>query len=166
MAYDQTNRFSPPEYGLLPEETVLWQQSGGTPFMIFYCGVCLPLSSVFIIPFIAAYIGETIASGYALFSLMILLYTVARYINIRRTQYYLTTNRIIETRGGRIVEEISRESLRERNPREFFQAKEDYGSGGGAIYRIRFYNIELGKLIEFHGIRDWDLEKIRKIMQL
>ena len=164
MVYDPMTRFNPPEYGLLPEETVLWQQSAGTPFMIFYCGGCIPLSSVFVIPLIAVYIGEAIASGYALFALMVLLYMVARYINIRRTQYYLTTNRIIETRGERIVEEIPRESLGDRNPRDFFQAKEDHRSGGDTIYRIRIYNIELGKLIEFHGIRDWDLDKIRKIL--
>lgn len=165
MPYDQMNRFNPPEYGLQPEETVLWQQSAATPFMIFYCGGCATLSSVFVIPIIAAYIGESIASGYALFVLMILLYMIARYINIRRTQYYLTSSRIIETRGGRIVEEIPRESLRDKDPNDFFQAKEDHKSGGDTMYTIRIYSIELGKLIEFHGIRDWDLKKIRKIMQ-
>ncbi len=63
------------------------------------------------------------------------------------------------------MEEIPRESLRDKDPNDFFQAKEDHKSGGDTMYTIRIYSIELGKLIEFHGIRDWDLKKIRKIMQ-
>lgn len=130
------SEFKPPEVGLLPGEKVEWTERAGTPFLTLFCGGCLPMSAVFIIPLSYIFLGDGIGLGVALLCLIGTLYYLSSFIGIRRTRYYLTTNRVIEVRGGFIEKQIPLTVFSGRPHTEFLQVKEDHRSGATLFVRI------------------------------
>lgn len=163
MFVTEDKEFKPPDIGLLPDEKVEWTERAGTPFMIIFCGGCLPLSAVFIIPFSYILFGNGIGLGVAFLCLIGILYYVSSFVAIRRTRYYITTKRVIEVRGGFIEKELSRELFSGRPHSEFLQVKEDHRSGATTFVTIRIYDIPSNTLIEMKGQDEDDVDHFKKL---
>ncbi len=157
------SEFNPPEVGLETDETVEWSERAGTPFLILWCGGCLPLSSVFIIPFTFIFIGESIGLGVSFLVLVGILYYLNAFIRIRRTRYFLTTKRILEVRGGFIVNQLRLELFTGRLHTEFLQVKEDHNAGATTFVTIRIYDIPSNVMIEMKGMDEDYVEMFQKL---
>jgi len=157
------SEFTPPEVGLENDETVVWSEKAGTPFLTIFCGGCLPMSSVLLIPFAFAFLGESIGLGVAFVALMGTLYYLLAFVRIRRTRYYLTTKRVIEVRGGSIENQMRLELFIGRPHSEFLQVKEDHRSGAGTYSTIRIYDIPSNVMIVLKGMNEDAVEVFKKI---
>ncbi|TXT56542.1 MAG: hypothetical protein BAJATHORv1_20131 [Candidatus Thorarchaeota archaeon] len=165
MTYVERERFEPPEHGLQSEERVIWHEKAGTPFLTIFCGGCLPLSSVFIIPISAVILGERVGFGIAFLLLAGILYYLVKFITIKRTSYYLTNQRIIEVRGGEIIEEIPRSVFTGKKPNEFLRISEDH-EDAYTWYNILIYDIDTKKMIKLHCVDEEVLESLRALSEM
>ncbi|MFW9849557.1 MAG: hypothetical protein ACFFF4_10460 [Candidatus Thorarchaeota archaeon] len=166
MVYKEPNPFNPPEEGLQPGESIIWQKKARITTSIWFCGGCLPLMMPFLIPLAFLTFGNSVGTGVLFFCTLGLLYLIYAYIKIRRTKYYLTTRRIIEVRGGNIQQEIHLERFIGKSPDEFFQVKENYRSGAETFYVVRIYDLDTEVLIELKGMVEDDVEKLKGIAKI
>ncbi|MBD3405959.1 MAG: hypothetical protein GF411_07520 [Candidatus Lokiarchaeota archaeon] len=164
MTYVERERFNPPEYGLKTDEQVIWHEKAGTPFLTMFCGGCLPLASVFVIPISAIVLGERWGIGISILLLAGIIYYLARFINIRRTSYYLTNQRIIEVRGAGIIEAIPRSVFIDKKTNEFLKISEDH-EDAGTWYNILIYDIDTEKMIKLHCVDEDVLESLRALSE-
>ena len=152
--------FNPPEVGLLPGETIVWNQKANSPFITLWCGGCLTLSSFFLIPFAYVVLGSTYGNSLAFLVLIGIIYSIYVYIRTRRTMYFLTSKRVLEVRGGFIAKQLSRELFSGRPQSEYLQIKEEsYTESGTRFIRIRVFDIPSNVLIEMKGM-DKDVAKV------
>lgn len=140
MVQERTERFDPPEEGMLPGEEIVWTRKAGTVFWIVFCGVCIPILPFVILSIAYEMLGDI--GGILIIALTILgtLYILGSYINLRRTRYYLTSERIIEVRSGNIRKEIPLERFSGRPLGQFFESNVSHTQNGRPIYRIRIYD--------------------------
>ena len=152
MVQERIERFDPPEEGMLPGESIVWSRKAGSVFWIMFCGIGLPMVGVMILAFIFPTFGDFV-------SLLVLgsivagfLYILASYINLRRTRYYLTTERIIEVRSDNIRKEIPLERFTGRPISQFIESKVMHLENGQPIYRIRIYDPTSDDMIALKGL--------------
>ncbi|MHA1906920.1 MAG: hypothetical protein ACW98Y_06475 [Candidatus Thorarchaeota archaeon] len=163
MVYREHESFNPPEEGLRNGESVVWEKKAGITTSIWFCGGCLPLLSVFMVPLAFVFFGSSIGTGVLFFCSVGMLYFLSYYIRLRRTRYYLTTKRIIEVRGGDIHQELDLERFSGKSHDEFLKVNEDYRSGADTFYTVRIYDLDAEILIDMKGLVDDDVEIIQKI---
>jgi hypothetical protein len=163
MVYKEPHPFNPPNEGLQEGETMVWDKKAGITTSIWFCGGCIPLLSVFMVPLTYVIFGASIGTGVLFFMVLGFLYFLFYFIRLRRTKYYLTTKRIIEVRGGDIHQELSIDRFAGKPHDEFIQVKEDYRSGADTFFTVRVYDLEAEILIDMKGLVDDDVEILQKL---
>jgi len=58
LVQERTDRFDPPEEGMLPGEEIVWTRKAGSVFWIIFCGACTPMLPLVILPFAYEILGE------------------------------------------------------------------------------------------------------------
>lgn len=152
MVQERTDRFDPPEEGMLPGETIVWTRKAGSVFWIVFCGACIPILPIVILPFAYEILGEL--GGILIIALTVLgmSYILVSFINLRRTRYYLTSERIIEVRGGNILKEIPLERFSGKPLGQFFESHVSHTENGRPIYRIRIYDPMSDEILTLKGL--------------
>jgi len=152
LVQERTERFDPPEEGMLPGEEIVWTRKAGSVFWIVFCGSCIFMLPFVVIPFAYEFLGEL--GGILLIALTILgmIYILVSFINLRRTRYYLTSERIIEVRGGNIRKEIPLERFSGRPLSQFLESNVTHTENGRPIYRIRIYDPVSDEILTLKGL--------------
>jgi hypothetical protein len=163
MVYKEPNPFNPPEEGMQEGETLIWEKKAGITTSIWFCGGCIPLLSVFMVPLAYVTFGASVGTGVLFFMVLGFLYFLLYFIRLRRTKYYLTNKRLIEVRGGDIHQELDTERFSGKSHGEFIQVKEDYRSGADTFYTVRVYDLDVDILIDMKGLVDDDVEILQKM---
>ena len=145
-------QFDPPEQGLKPGETIIWTRREGTSGKVIASGfLFFMLSPVVLVGAYNLY-GLSMV-GTAAFLLFILFIVIAvAFIRERRTRYYLTSERIIETRGHNLIKEMPLEHFSGRPLSQFLESKVTHEVNLKPIYTIRVYDPVSDDIFELQGL--------------
>ncbi|MFW9980068.1 MAG: hypothetical protein ACFFEJ_18445 [Candidatus Thorarchaeota archaeon] len=157
--------------GMSPGESVEWGQNAGVSIVIFVVKGCLPL---IIAPFLIAILTEvgremgTVSAIVANFLalailLIILLYILYMYIQVRRTMYYITNQRLLEVRGKSIVKQIPRANLEGLKPEEFLRQKLSHRNPGDEHINLTITDPVTGVAIVMTGMSDEIVDVVSRI---
>jgi len=160
---DEWEEFSPPDKGLYPSESILWSRRAGMAALWLFSGGCCVVSSPWILLFAFAFLGPAVGNIVFAIVLILILLALMDFIQARRTKYYLTTKRIIETRGGLIHKQISLESFQGVSASEYITVKSAYTQNGAPIYTAKIRDPATGKIIRLTGL---DMESKNVIQNL
>jgi hypothetical protein len=145
-------RFDPPKVGMLPGESIVWTRRAGTGFWIIFFGFiaiaggpALSLASV-------EYFGLSVGIIFGILTLIGYIIVLGTLINVRRTRYYLTTDRILEVRGGKIKKYFPLEHFAGRPLGQFIESRATHSSGNESFYAIRIYDPVSDEVMEFTGL--------------
>lgn len=155
--------FDPPENGLNAGETVEWTQNAGVSFVLLWCGMCLPLLTVFLAFFILSFLGDKLGTAVLAIIGITILYLFYLMIQVKRTKYYITSQRLLEVRGGFIRKEIPLENLKETPTDECMKVGLSHDEGAYKYYNIRIIDPVTGTFIRMTSMREDALEVIRKL---
>jgi len=101
--------FNPPKEGLKSGESVVWARKRGTSFWVIWFSGVLGIGGFLAIIFAWIYVGTILAVPLLILVIIGFLFIGRDFIRGIGTKYYLTNERIIEARKGKIVQEISLE---------------------------------------------------------
>ncbi|MHA1925286.1 MAG: hypothetical protein ACXABV_10000 [Candidatus Thorarchaeota archaeon] len=145
-------RFDPPEVGMLPGESIVWTRRAGTGFWIIFFGFfaiaggpALSLASV-------EYFGLSVGILFGILTLIGYIIVLGTLINVRRTRYYLTTDRILQVRGGKIKRYFPLEHFVGRPLGQFIESRATHSSGNESFHAIRIYDPVSDEVMEFTGL--------------
>jgi hypothetical protein len=145
-------RFDPPEDGLQPGESIVWTRREGTSGKVIASGflffMCSPVALVGVYNLYG--FGMVGATAFLLFVVFITI-TVA-FVRERRTRYYLTTERIVEARGGVVMKEVPLEHFAGRPLDQFIESKVTHSVNNRPIYTIRVYDPTSDEIFELKGL--------------
>ena len=120
-------------------------------FWMPFCGICL----ICFLPLVAfqviAEIGELLSALLTLVIIGGLLYTLVAFINMRRTKYFLTSDRILETRGGIIRKELPLERFHGKPLTQFLEVRVTHTENNRPIYGIRIYDPITADTLDIKG---------------
>ncbi len=105
-----------------------------------------------ILPFAYETLGELAGILSVVLTIIGILYILVSFINIRRTRYYLTSERIIEVRGDNIRNEIPLERFSGRPLGQFFESHVTHTQNDRPIYRIRIYDPISDEILTLKGL--------------
>jgi hypothetical protein len=149
--YTPSSRFDPPEEGLMPGESIVWTRRAGTGFWLIFFGFIIVIG----LPAIAFGVFEDAGLMFALpFFLIGIVGTigvVGLFVRTKRTRYYLTSERIIETRGGQILKEIPLHHFAGKPIGQFLESRVTHRSNNRPIYTIRVYDPMSDDVFEIKG---------------
>ncbi len=149
--YSFTTRFDPPEEGLMPGESIVWTRRAGISFWtIFFGFIIIILGPVFVVFGI-----EDFGFSFTLPILVLvaagIIILIARVIRTKRTRYYLTSARILETRGGRVIKEIPLHHFAGKPISQFLETRVSHMSNNRPVYNIRIYDPMSDDVLEIKG---------------
>ncbi|MHA2084777.1 MAG: hypothetical protein ACXABD_13550, partial [Candidatus Thorarchaeota archaeon] len=99
-------RFDPPRQGLQVGESIIWTRREGTSGKVIASGFLFFMFSPVVLVGVYNLYGISMVGPAAFLLLFVFIVIVVAFIRERRTRYYLTTERIIEARGGVLIKEI------------------------------------------------------------
>lgn len=155
--------FSPPEEGLNPGEEVVWSRRAGMAAMWMLSGACCIVGSPWILLLTYAALGFFVGSILLFIVIIGLLLTVLEFVNSRRTEYYLTTTRIVEARGGLLQRQIPLEAFQGVKLDDYLEVKSTYSEGSKTFYQARIRDPSSGKLMILTGLDEDARDIILKI---
>ena len=152
MVQESTTRFDPPEEGMLAGEEIVWTRKAGSDFFIIFCGSCSPILPFLVVPFIGEMFGEFVGMLSLAGSILVMIYFLLAFINLRRVRYYLTSERVLSVRGGNILKQIPLEHFSGRPLGQFFESKVAHTENERPIYRIRIYDPMSDEILTLKGL--------------
>lgn len=149
--YPSTTRFDPPEEGLMPGESIVWTRRAGIGFWTIFVG-----SIVVILGPVLVIFGIEDLGLYATLPILLIVAAgiiglIAKIIRTKRTRYYLTSERILETRGGRVLKEIPLHHFAGKPIGQFLESRVSHMSNNQPIYTIRIYDPMSDDVFEIKG---------------
>jgi len=128
-------------------------------------GGCCILGSPWVL--LVAYIalGAWVGNILLFIVLLGLFLTILEFVNSRRTRYYLTSERIVETRGGLVRTQIPLEQFQGRDPKDFLEIKSTYSEGTKTFYQAKIRVPESSKLMILTGLNEDAKEIILKMSE-
>jgi hypothetical protein len=145
-------RFDPPSVGMLSGESIVWTRRAGTGFWIIFIGFIVLAGGPAFTLVSFEYFGLFLAVIVGILTLIGYIMLLGTLINVRRTRYYLTTDRILEVRGGKIKRYFSLEHFAGRPLGQFLESRATHSSGNESFYAIRIYNPVTDEVMEFTGL--------------
>ncbi len=107
------------------------------------------------IPFLVVFAIEDFGFSFTLPILVLvaagIIILIARVIRTKRTRYYLTSARILETRGGRIIKEIPLHHFAGKPISQFLETRVSHMSNNRPVYGIRIYDPMSDDVLEIKG---------------
>jgi hypothetical protein len=148
-------RFDPPGQGLEAGENIIWTRREGTSGKVIVSG------------FLFFMLSPVVMVGPVLFLLLILLIAISTaFVRERRTRYYLTTERIVEARGGILKKEVPLEHFAGRPLSQFLEAKVTHSVNNRPIYTIRVYDPVSDEVFELKGLDRSSTSAFERIGQI
>ncbi len=149
--YQYSTRFHPPGEGLMSGESIVWTRRAGIGFWTIFCGV----TALILAPFLFVFTIEEFGLSNWLPLLAIVpagfIILIARIIRTKRTRYYLTNERILETRGGRVIKEIPLHHFAGKPIGQFLETRVTHTSNDRPIYQIQIYDPVSDDVLEIKG---------------
>ena len=106
-----------------------------------------------------AALGATVGNLLLFIVLIGIFLTLVEFVNSRRTEYYLTTTRLIEVRGGLIRTEMPLEHFQGTELDDYFEVRDSHSESGRYFYSIRIRDPTSDKLMILTGL-DEDAKEI------
>jgi hypothetical protein len=150
-SYPSTTRFDPPEEGLMPGESIVWTRRAGTGFWLVFFGFIIVIGGP------AVFLGfiQDFGSEFALplFILVVggIIPIVTLFIRTKRTRYYLTSERIMEVRGGHVIKQIPLHHFAGKPIGQFLEARVTHRANNKPIYTITVYDPMSDEVFEIKG---------------
>ncbi len=161
-----TGRFDPPNEGMLPGESIVWTRKAGTDFWIIFLGLLFVMGAPLVTflsleaygLLVAGILGFLTIVGFAVLGAML--------VNARRTRYYLTTDRILEVRGRKIVRAVPLDHFAGRPLGQFIESRVTHSSNGHPVYGIRIYDPVSDEVIELKGLDSTSVRAFERICEV
>jgi hypothetical protein len=145
-------RFDPPKQGLHAGESIIWTRREGTGGKVIVSGFLFFMISPVVMVWSYDLYGMSMAGSVAFLLFIIFIAIAIAFVRERRTRYYLTTDRIIEARGGVLIKEVPLEHFAGRPLSQFLEAKVTHQVNHRPIYTIRVYDPVTDDVFELQGI--------------
>jgi hypothetical protein len=160
MGADMSENFLPPDEGLNPGEEIVWsRQARMNPRNL--CGsICCIASSYWILLIVYIFFDLIVVAALFVVVLIGILYTIAEFRNTRRTRYYLTSERLIEVRGGEIHIQIQLGDLQNPENSENTEIRETYRDSAEAHYQAKFLDPKTGRVMILTGLDEYSKDLI------
>ena len=121
-----------PVQGLNDGETIEWSQRAGIGIMILMRNGCFPRLLLVVVAAVLGSLAQGSPAGLllivAIFDIIaviaffvLLLYVIYLFVQMKRTTYYLTSERLIEVQGKSIKKEIPRSNLKRLAPEQYLK---------------------------------------------
>ncbi|MHA2079303.1 MAG: hypothetical protein ACW99X_17055 [Candidatus Thorarchaeota archaeon] len=149
--YPSTTRFDPPEEGLMPGESIVWTRRAGIGFWTIFVGFIVVILGPVLVVFGIEDIGFYATLPLLLIVAAGIIGLIAKLIRTKRTRYYLTSERILETRGGRVLKEIPLHHFAGKPIGQFLETQVTHMSNNQPVYRIRIYDPMSDDVLEIKG---------------
>ena len=160
--YDE---FSPPDEGLKPGESILWNRRAGMAASMMIGGAFCLVFSPWILLLAFASFGQLVGNWAFLMVVAYLLLALFELVTSRRTMYYLTTHRLLEVRGGLIQKQMALELLREAQATGELVVKSTYREGASQYYSVKIRDPSSRKLFRLSGLDEESKEFILNTAQ-
>ncbi|MHA1769398.1 MAG: zinc-ribbon domain-containing protein [Candidatus Thorarchaeota archaeon] len=96
----------------------------------------------------------------------LILFFIVSFVNVRRTRYYLTSERVLVVRGGNIRKEIPLSHFAGRPISQFLETKVMYTENDRPVYRIRFYDPMSDEVIDFKGMDSYSVKSVERLSEV
>ncbi len=151
---------------MLPGETILWSRRGKSSFWAMFCACGLPgiLISVYEMFEFELY-GATEVLYYGAMSIPFLILLIY-FVNVHRTRYYLTSERVLVTRGETIRREIPLAHFVGKRMSQFLEVTVAYTQNDRPVYKVRFYDPTSDKTIDFMGVDHFSVKTLERLSQV
>lgn len=155
--------FSPPEKRLNPGEEVVWSQRAGMAARMMLGGACCIVGSPWVLLVSYVALGAWVGNILLFIVLIGLFLIILEFVNSRRTRYYLTSERIVETRGGLVRTQIPLEAFQGLDPADYLEIKSTYSEGAKTFYQAKIRIPESRKLMILTGLDENSRDIILKM---
>ncbi|MHA1962400.1 MAG: hypothetical protein ACW99U_19525 [Candidatus Thorarchaeota archaeon] len=145
-------RFDPPEVGMLPGESIVWSRRAGTGFWVIFFGAMILMGGPAVTLASLDAFGLSVSIIFGILTLVGIMALLGTLINVRRTRYYLTTDRILEVRGGKIQRVVPLDHFAGRPLGQFIESRVTHTSNNQPVYGIRIYDPVSDEVIELKGL--------------
>ena len=145
-------RFDPPEVGMLPAESIVWSRKAGTGFWVIFLGAMILMGGPVVSLASLESFGVSVSIIFGVLTLVGFIALLGTLINVRRTRYYLTTDRIIEVRGRKIERAIPLDHFAGKPLGQFIESRVTHSSNNQSIYAIRIYDPVSDEVVELKGL--------------
>ncbi|MFW9888264.1 MAG: hypothetical protein ACFFER_08790 [Candidatus Thorarchaeota archaeon] len=145
-------RFDPPHEGMLPGESIVWSRRAGTGFWVIFFGGILVIGGPMLTFASLDAFGLPISLMFGVLTLVGLIMLLVTLINVRRTRYYLTTDRIVEVMGRRIRRAIPLDHFAGRPLGQFIESRVTHKANNQPVYGIRIYDPVSDEVLELKGM--------------
>lgn len=116
------------------------------------CGGCSLIWSPWVLLFVHGNLGPIVANWVLAMVGIVLIVTIADFVNARRTTYYLTTKRLLEVKAGLIQNEMALGLAREAEAEGGLKVKPTYREGASQFYDVRIRDPTSRKLFHLSGL--------------
>ncbi|MFW9800206.1 MAG: hypothetical protein ACFFD9_07215 [Candidatus Thorarchaeota archaeon] len=158
-----TNRFDPPKEGLWPGESIVWTRRAGTGFWIIFVGFIVLMGGPALSLVAFEEFGMAVAGPLVFLTLIGVIIILGSFVRTRRTRYYLTSERIIEARGGQVIREIPLDHFVGKPIGQFLEASVSHRSNNRPVYMIRVYDPTSDEVFELKGLDRSSIRTFEKI---
>ncbi|MHA2188099.1 MAG: hypothetical protein ACXADL_12435 [Candidatus Thorarchaeota archaeon] len=145
-------RFDPPKEGMLPGESIVWSRRAGTGFWVIFFGAMLLMGGPVVSFASVDAFGLSVGIIFGFLTLVGFIILLRILINVRRTRYYLTTDRIVEVRGSKIARAIPLDHFAGKPLGQFIESRVTHTSNNQSVYGIRIYDPVSDDVMELKGL--------------
>jgi len=159
--------FNPPGEGLKLGENVVWARKRGTSFWVIFCSMMLGIGGTVCTINAYVFVGVFLAVPLLILMAIGFFFILRAFANGRDIKYYLTNERLIETRKGRVTKEISLTTFHGKSLNQFFETKVIGTVNNQPVYVIKIYDQSSGNvLMEFKDLDSASVEALERIGQI
>jgi uncharacterized membrane protein len=159
-------RFDPPRHGLQADESIIWTRREGTSGKVIASGFLLFMFGPVSLAVVYNMYGMSMVGPVAFLLFIIFIAVSVAFIRERRTRYYLTTERIVEARGGDLIKEVPLENFAGRPIGQFLESKVTHSVNNRPIYTIRVYDPVSDEVFELKGLDGSSTHAFERIGQI
>jgi hypothetical protein len=160
-------RFNPPDEGLKPEENVVWVRKRGTSFWVIFFGMMLGIGGLVCTIIALVFFGLALALPLLILIGIGFFFILRGFIKGRDTKYYITNERLIETKKGDIAKEIPLERFQGKPVSQFIDKKVTGVFNGRPVYVFRIFDPQSGEtLMEFKDLDGDSVELLESRVQI
>ena len=149
--YSTTGRFDPPEEGLMPGESIAWTRKAGTGFWLIFLGFLIVIGGPAVLFGVIQELSYPLAFLFAILVAAGIIGEIALFIQTKRTRYYLTSERILEVRGAKIMKEIPLHLFAGKPIGQLLESRVTHRTNNRPIYTIRIYDPMSDEVFEIKG---------------
>ena len=159
-------RFRPPSEGLLPAENVVWARPRGMSFWVVFCsgmlgiggGVCTLMAFILFGNILGVLLLILMSIGF--------IFIIRAFIRGGHIKYFLTNERLIETRKGIVTREVSLDRFKGKPLSQFVEKKVIGTVNNQPVYKIRILDpVSAEILMELKDLDESSIGAFEKIGQ-